>query len=258
MQISTKARVLVLAVFMIFGLAGCVTTNTASTGGGTPVSIEPIELEGSYFEFPEPVDDNPQAMSLNREALQEKYKGISNTANMVANPDFEIEGKVGGFVGNWGSGNWKEPRYTAKSPGTNPPALRCCYLPRSDGVKDVMQRVPVEPGAWYYISFWTYWEENGTGNMTSFAIYGNPNDGYGPKANARVNINARNYMGRNVNVWTKSSFIVQIPEEMKEIPGAKNPHLDIRFRQAPDADTPPLWFTKVEIHKLLPESVEPM
>ncbi|MCL2880166.1 MAG: hypothetical protein FWF29_07975, partial [Treponema sp.] len=213
--------------------------------------IDPITLTGNMVEFPEAVAGNPTAITM---TMGNMYQGTANTGNMLGNPNFATDGAKG-FVGNWGSGNWKETKFTAPSPGSNPPAPKCLYLPQSDGVKDVMQRVPVEPGSWYYVSVWCYSEIKGPGTMITLALYGNPGDGYGPNALARMNVNARLFL--NANKWSQAAFIVQIPA-VDSIDTANNPCLDIRFRQAPDADTPATYFTKAEIYKLLPETVAPV
>jgi len=260
--------VLIAAIFLIIGLAGCASSPQAAGSASAkapaaapskaPAADEsisaPADVTGTYVEIPELVDSNPQGVNMTNADIKVKYQGTANPPNLLSNPNFTSNGKSGGFTGNWAGGNWKETKFTADSPGDNPPAPKCLYLPQSDGVKDVMQRVPVDPGKWYYVSVWVYGEEAGAGTMITFAIYGNPGDGYGNNALARVNANTRFFI--TPGKWSQMSFIMQIPS-VDDISSAKDPHLDIRFRQAPDTDSPARWFTKAEIYELDSNSVKP-
>jgi len=188
------------------------------------------------------------------------YQGQASTMNKLYNPDFDSDGQpVGAYTGNWVSNLWNgKTDFTTDSPSwLNAPALKCLYMPPpTDGINlmEVMQRVPVESNQWYYVSVWYYRNANASANMLDFTVYG---DATGPFTEAYtqvgVNLGAFNSTAK-AGEWNHISLILQIPD-LSGIATATDPQLEMKFKQNLMTAIP-IYYTKAEIFKLFPGTVE--
>ena len=256
MKFSAKSVFFLTAVFLVLCFAGC--GSSPQLAAVEEVFTGPFEVKGNFIFFPEPVEGSATATPTRTPA--EQYQGTAITANMLSNASFAVNGKSGVPVGNWNSSNWDgKTNFIAASPGENPPAPKSLYLPPgAEKVNyDVMQRVPVEIGEWYYLSIW-YYAKGGKGNgcLVYIDLLGKDSAGFGT-AHSRIFFNSSGQGGsgfiKQQDEWMQLSTIVQIPTEISGF--TDTPYMNLRFRQN-HANAPAMYFTKAQIHKLSADSVK--
>jgi len=257
MRIFLKPAVLLAVLILAAGLGACASSG-GSTGGSSDIQAitGPVTVTGKYLEFFELVESDPQAFQLQKDHLQDIRQATANPPNLLGNPNFSSNGKGGTYTGNWGSGGWDgKANFTAASPGENPPAPKSLLLPKWSAAItapfEVMQRVPVEPGAYYYVSTWYYAMSKSMGTLVWMDL-NSAGDTY--NALGRIFVNSVIYV-EAAETWKQLAFIVQIPPEAAKF--TDSPHLGFRFRQNRN-DITDAYFTKTEIYKLDPDSIKPL
>jgi len=192
-----------------------------------------------------------------------KYQAQISSENYLYNPDFDSDGKSGSpFTGNWvAAGTWTEwagkTDFTADSPAGAPSSKSLKLVTPGTGNANVSQRVPVEYGETYYLSFYWYATTNAAATLVYIDYYQNQNANPGAVAatNWTAFLNSGNFTNDRINTWIKAEFIIPIPPKDDWPVSTQIPHLGIRFLQN-NTNARDAYFTKTEIKKVFSGSVK--
>ena len=228
-----KAGYLLVTIMVFIGLLAC-GSNYSSDDNPDDSETDPTyegtwyNLSGNLFTFPDLVPIVGSGVGADTSQNTGKVRLVQAISkNMLYNATFKDKGQTGSYIGNWASNNWDDKiDFNVNSPeavnGTspsgydNPPAPHCCSLPvwedgRTNAI-EVAQYVPVEPGAWYYVSLWTYSTSGVNGTIVYLDLLG---DWTGGTCHSRLGINSGNFMkAGNKNKWLELPMVIQIPQDI--------------------------------------------
>ncbi|MCL2880209.1 MAG: hypothetical protein FWF29_08200 [Treponema sp.] len=246
MRFLTKVTVFLAAAVLLTGITACAKIY-GPTGAG-PGSLNGAK-SGWYTAY-----TASAVVTINASNPGVLYKGAAedNEANLFLNPDFNTDGVniTAPTVGNWAYSSTDMLFNQVSPPGSpnQPPVNTCLFYPCTASI-NLTQRVAVEKGAWYNVSYWCY-------SSATTALGGAGSGGAGVMADldlfaddtstgniARINLNM-GFLFKTTGSWQQLSFIIQIPSDLP----TDTPYFELRL--ARNTTVNELYITRAEMYKL--------
>ena len=254
-----KLILLISTIFLIACLTGCGETYAANPN---PEEKDPDEtgdwfnIKGYLVAYPTLVNNvgsTPTGSPTGIQAIQNPssiYQAQAVSRNLLFNPNFAEDGRIGAYTGNWCADNWDQKiDLGVDSPGDEAPLPKSLFLPKWEidrtAAIQVSQCVPVEAGKYYYLSWWAFSEVGGSGSIANIDLYG---DYTGSTTHGRLTWNTGDYYktGKK-DTWSQQSLIFQIPSTISNY--TEIPYMSLRLRQN-NADSPPIYYAGARIFML--------
>ena len=238
----------VIACLVIGGFLACQGGPSAGGGGNVFMDSTGSDVIGAMNRFAAPLATGATPTNFN---FNQRYQAEKTGDNLLADPYFEGELMgIGQFVGGWrGNGQNADTKTNFSTAELTQPAPSptCLFLAPAEIAPQILQRVLVEPDAYYYVSAWIMHRAAMPTVEFTLSLYPGPTT-LMPEYNSRITTSRALRNG-----WNHVAVIVQIPPA--DTPIGSTPYLDIRFTGKSVNNPNTYYITNAEIYKLIDSSL---